>query len=343
MAIEVSIIVPCFNEQTYIESVLQSILAQEPPQGGFEVIVADGMSDDGTRVTLTRLAASDSRLQVLDNPARIVSAGLNAAIRSSRGKIIIRMDAHTEYAPNYVVECLKVLNQTGADNVGGPARTRARSYTQAVIAAAYHSPFAVGGARFHDANYEGYLDTVTYGCWRREVFNRIGLFDENMLNTEDDEFNLRLLRSGGKIWQSPRIKSWYQPRHSLGGLFRQYLQYGYWKVRLMQKHRIPASLRHIVPGTFVLLLSCLAVAAVWSSIAAMTWLAIFGVYATLNLIASLWTAARAGWKMFFLLPVVFACYHFSYGYGFLQGFYDFIVCRRSPRAAYTKSSRTSSA
>lgn len=304
------------------------------------MIVADGMSDDGTREILERLAREDARLRMIDNPGRIVSTGLNAAIRTARGSIILRMDAHTEYAPDYIRQCIAVLQETGADNVGGPAQTKGQGYTQSAICAAFHSPFAVGGARFHDTEYEGYVDTVPYGCWPREVFQRIGLFDEELVRNQDDEFNLRLTRAGGRIWQSPRIKSWYRPRGSLTALWRQYAQYGYWKVRVIQKHRLPASVRHLVPGGFVLAvmtvppLSLVWPAAIWG------WLGLLGVYGACTLAASVLTAARAGWTLLPLLPVVFACYHLAYGYGFLRGVVDFVLLGRGPRRAYTELTRT---
>lgn len=337
----VSIVVPCRNEKDHIEVCVRLLLAQESPPGGFEVIVADGMSDDGTRKILKRLVEEDSRLRMVDNPGRIVSTGLNAAIRESRGKVIIRMDAHTEYAPDYVRQCLAVLLETGADNVGGPARTKSTTYVQSAICAAYHSPFSVGGALFHNIDYEGYLDTVTYGCWPREVFDRIGMFDEELVRNQDDEFNLRLTRAGGRIWQSPRIRSWYRPRGSLTALFRQYTQYGYWKVRVIQKHRIPASVRHLVPGCFVFLLITLPLASLWWPFAAWCWLGLVGTYSACNLAASFVTAARQGWTLLPLLPLAFACYHLSYGYGFLRGIWDFIILRREPSITFSKLSRSS--
>src|SRR5262249_53760198 len=157
-----------------------------------------------------------------------------AAIRAAQGSIIIRMDVHTEYASDYIRQCLAVLQETGADNVGGPWVAKGNGLVSSAIAAAFQSPFAVGGARGHDFHYEGAIDTVYLGCWPREVFDRIGLFDEEFVRNQDDEFNLRLARAGGKIWQSPRIKSWYRPRGSLKALWRQYVQYGYWKVRVIQ-------------------------------------------------------------------------------------------------------------
>jgi succinoglycan biosynthesis protein ExoA len=336
----VSVVVPCRNEKDHIEGAMRSILDQEPPHGGFEVILADGMSDDGTREILDRIAAEEPRFRIVDNPGRIVSTGLNAAVRAARGEVILRMDVHTVYARDYIQACLTVLNETGADNVGGPAGTEAGNYFQSAIRAAYHSPFSVGGARFHNIGYEGYVDTVTYGCWPRQVFDRIGFFDEELVRNQDDEFNLRLTRAGGKIWQSPRIRSWYRPRPSLRALFRQYMQYGYWKVRVIQKHKIPASWRHLVPAIFVFAFVGLLLAAPWSPGATWGWTILAGSYATCNVAASLLTASRHGWKLFPILPAVFACYHFAYGYGFFRGVLDFIVLRRKPTAQFTQLTRS---
>jgi GT2 family glycosyltransferase len=298
------------------------------------------MSEDGSRDILKRLADEDSRIRVIDNPGRIVSTGLNTAIRAARGQIIARMDAHTEYAPDYICQCLAVLQETGADNVGGPARTESKGYMQSAICAAYHSPFAVGGARFHNIEYEGYVDTVTYGCWPREVFDRVGFFDEELGRNQDDEFNLRLMRAGGKIWQSPRIRSWYRPRASLGALFRQYMQYGYWKVRVIQKHRLPASPRHLVPGIFVLLLIVLSLLSLRWPFAGSCWLALVGLYFLCSIAASVQASTRHGWQLFPVLPLVFACYHFAYGYGFLRGILDFVLLQRPPDPTCTELTRT---
>src|SRR3989442_6542031 len=145
----VSIVVPCRNEKDHIEACVRSILAQEPPPRGFEIIVADGLSDDGTPDILKRLVKEDGRLRVVDNPGRIVSTGLNAAIRAAQGRIIVRIDAHTEYAPDYVRQCLAVRQETGADNVGGPWVARGTGAVSRAIAAAFQSPFTAGGARGH--------------------------------------------------------------------------------------------------------------------------------------------------------------------------------------------------
>src|SRR5215510_12057455 len=338
---EASIIVPCRNERDHIESCLRSILAQKPPTGGFEIVVADGMSDDGTREILKRLRDEYPSLRIIDNPQRIVSSALNEAIKAARGDIIIRMDAHTEYASDYVRECIKVLRETQADNVGGPWRAKGNGVIGGAIAAAFQCPFAVGGARGHDPGYEGIVDTVYLGCWPRDVFDRVGLFDEELVRNQDDEFNLRLTRAGGKIWQSPRIKSWYHPRESLGALFRQQIQYGYWKVRVIQKHRIPASVRHLVPCVFVLLSCALPLLGLEWRPALWVWLIMMASYAGCNFAASTLAARRFGAKFLLIFPIVFSFYHVAYGYGFLRGFCDFIILRRKPRKSYTELSRGS--
>src|SRR5437667_1091572 len=247
----VSVVLPCRNEAGHIEACIESILGQEPPEGGFEIIVADGVSTDGTREYLQQRAAQHPHLRILNNPGRIVSCGLNAAIRAALGEIIVRMDAHTTYAPDYVKQCLAVLNETGADNVGGPMRTRADTFMEEAIRAVFHSAWAVGGARSHDPAYEGLVDTVIYGCWKKSVFDQVGLFDEELVRNQDDEHNLRIARAGGRIYQSPRIRSWYHVRGSLAALFRQYMQYGYWKVMVIRKNHLHALFRHVVPVAFV--------------------------------------------------------------------------------------------
>ena len=336
---KVSIVLPCRNEQGYIQGCLESILNQEPPEGGFEILVADGMSTDGTHEYLQQKAGEHPQLRVLDNPGRIVSTGLNTAIRAAQGDIIVRMDAHTIYAPDYVRQCLAVLEGSGADNVGGPMQTTATKYMERAIRAVFHSAFAVGGARSHLANYEGYVDTVIYGCWEKGLFNRIGYFDEELVRNQDDEHNFRLIRAGGKIYQSTRIRSWYHVRGSLKTLFRQYMQYGYWKVLVIRKHRMPASWRHLIPGTFVGSLCLLAVAglvwfpALWAAVG----LAVL--YAAAALAASLVIAARTEWILFPVLPVVIACFHFGYGYGFLRGVWDFVILNNAPEAKFVQLTR----
>jgi glycosyltransferase involved in cell wall biosynthesis len=335
-SVQVSIVVPCRNEITAIQATLDSVLAQDMAGMNWEAIVADGLSDDGTRDVLEAYCKLHPELRVISNPGRIVSTGLNAAIRAARGAIIIRMDVHTTYSPTYCRRCVETLERTGADNVGGPARTQGRELCGRAVAAAFHSRFSTGGARFHDPDYEGWVDTVPFGCWRKKTLEKLGLFDETLVRNQDDELNLRLLRAGGKIWQNPEIVCWYSPRSTLTGLFRQYLQYGFWKVAVIRKHRLPGSWRHLVPVGFVVgnavLLGGMAIAAVrgsseWLAAAALLWMVFAGLYAAANLAASVAAARRYGWGTLAYMPAVFATYHVSYGLGFFAGLLRFLAPR----------------
>lgn len=336
----VTVVVPCRNEKAHVGSFLKSLALQDYSPDRFEVIIADGMSDDGTRQVLEDHSRQNPHLRVIDNHKLQVPAGLNVAIGAARGNVILRMDVHTEYDRDYIRECVRVLGETRADNVGGPAMTRSHGFVQSAIALAYHSPFSCGGARFHNVSYEGYVDTVTYGCWKREAFERFGLFDEELARNQDDEHNLRLIRAGGKVWQSPAIRSWYHPRASLGALFRQYAQYGYWKVRVIQKHGTPASPRQLVPGGFVGTLILLTLLLPLGETVRWLWLGVVSAYTMANLAASLVTCVRAGkWRFLPVMPLVFAAYHLGYGWGFLRGIIDFLIFRREASLTFARLTR----
>lgn len=337
----VTAIVPCRNEQDSIEACVRSILKQEEPEGNSELIVVDGLSDDGTGEILSRLSGEFPALKVITNPKRTMPSGVNLAIATARGRYIAIMGAHNRYAPDYLYQAVKVLEETQADNAGGSMVCEGESYVQEAIALAHHSGFSVGGARWHDPQYEGPADTVFGGVYRREVFDRIGPFDEELVRNQDDELNLRLVQQGGRIWHSPRIRSWYTPRKSLKALFQQYVQYGYWRVRVVQKRKAAAALRQYVPGAFVFsLLALPAVALLWSPV----WWIWFGEIAAYGLCTvgiSFGVAARKGWRYFPILPLVFACYHLGYGTGFLQGVIDFVLLRRGARENYSTLTRRS--
>ncbi|HWX38437.1 MAG TPA: glycosyltransferase family 2 protein [Candidatus Sulfotelmatobacter sp.] len=325
---DVSVIVPCRNEIREIRAFLDCILRQELGELEMEVLIADGMSDDGTRAVLDEFRTGFENLRVLDNPEKIVSTGLNRAIREASGEIIIRMDAHTLYAADYVRTCVEVLNETGAGNVGGPALTRAEGYIAEAIAHGFHAPFASGGAKYRDPKYEGSVDTVSYGCWRKSTLELIGLFDEHMVRGEDDDLNRRLASHGGIVWQSPRIVSWYRPRDGLRALFWQHLQYGFWKVPIVWKHRGRPTWRNFAP------VSCLAVAAILLSCAVVAdatgsaslrnsvlvaLLALACLYLAGSLGSAFVVAKRNGWKFLPFMPIVFGVFHVSYALGFSLG------------------------
>ncbi len=333
--ISITVVVPCRNERAHIESCVESILAQHQVPGGYEIVVVDGMSTDGTREILKTLIQRRTCLRMLDNVRMVTPCALNIGIRAARGKWVAIMGAHNRYANDYLYQCYSVATKVTAENVGGIMYSEGNTLIQRAIAACHHSPFACGGASWHDTEFEGAVDTVFGGFYRREVFDQIGLFDEELIRNQDDELNLRLQRFGGKIWQSAKIKSWYTPRSNLAAVFRQYLQYGYWKVRVIQKHRIPASIRHLVPGAFVfavIILAALSLAAVsgLTALSPMCWIlaGLLGTYLLMTGAAAIVTARKFGWRLLPIIPPVIACYHFGYGLGFLRGVWDFLIRRR---------------
>ena len=261
--------------------------------------------------------------------------------RSSRfsGRVIAIAGAHNRYATDYLRRAAEVIAETGADNVGGAVICESESKMQKAIAAAHHSRFSTGGALWRNPDYEGPADTVFGGIYRREIFDHIGFFDEELVRNQDDEFNLRLVRAGGKIWQSPRVRSWYQPRRSLALLFWQQMQYGYWKVRVIQKHRILVSVRHLVPSLFVGLLATIPfLAMLWRPLVSVC-LGLVGLYLVCSVLASIATAAQHGWRVLPVMPAVFGCYHIGYGLGFLRGIGDFGIRGASPGRTWTDLSR----
>jgi glycosyltransferase involved in cell wall biosynthesis len=251
----VGLIVPCRNESGHIAAFCAAVFRQRLPEGWrLELVVADGRSDDGTRERLAAIASTQPRLVVIDNPGRIVSTGLNLAIAATTGEVVVRMDVHTDYADDYVAKCLEALAATGADNVGGPWHAQPApdaTPMQQAVAAAFQSRWVAGGARSRDLAYSGWVDTVYLGAWPRASLQRFGGFDETLVRNQDDEFNLRITRAGGRVWQSADIRSVYRPRSRLGQVFRQYLQYGYWKPFVMKKHGQAASARQLMPGLLV--------------------------------------------------------------------------------------------
>jgi succinoglycan biosynthesis protein ExoA len=338
----VSVIAPCRNERRYIEAFSSSVLKQQlPPAWCLQVVVADGQSDDGTREILERIAATEPRVVCVDNPAGIVSVGLNAALQAATGEVIIRMDVHSEYADDYIAQCLVAQAETGADNVGGAWRAEPEANAgamQRAVAAAFQSRWVAGGALSRDASYNGWVDTVYLGAWPRKTFERFGGFDEQLVRNQDDEHNLRILKGGGRVWQSSRIRSIYRPRARLSQVFRQYLQYGYWKPHVMKKHGQAASVRHLVPSVFVGALAVLTISAVcglvWPLVAL---LALYG-GAVLAMTLAVWQQQRSALSVVLRIPAVIAAYHLGYGIGSLAGWWD-VLRGAAGRASFATLTR----
>jgi len=320
----VSVIMPVRNEAAYIARSLGAVLAQDYPAGRLEILVVDGMSDDGTRQAVLAQAAADPRVRLLDNPAGIVPPGLNVGIGQARGEIIVRVDGHCEIASDYVRRCVQHLlaGHDGApvEAVGGPIETIGETDEAAAIALAMSSWFGVGGSAFRTIKDRPLLvETVAFPAYRRATLQRLGPFDEEMVRNQDDEYNYRLLKSGGRILLSPDIRSRYYSRGSLRSLWRQYYQYGYWKVRVMQKHPRQMRVRQFAPPAFVAgLLGSAALGLVLRPFRRLLG-AVLALYLAANVVASLSLGREHAPRLLVIHPIL----HLSYGLGFLVGLAHF--------------------
>jgi len=315
----VSVVIPMRNEEKHIARCIDSVLAQDYPPDRFEVIVVDGDSDDGSRAIL---ASYGQRLRVLRNPARIVPTAMNIGIRAARGEIIARVDAHTTLEPDYLRRGVETLLRTGADNVGGPMRTVGGGTVAEGIARAMDSPFGIG-AYFHFATEDREADTVYMGMWPRRTFEKIGLFDEELVRNQDDELNYRLRKAGGKVFLTVSMRSHYQNRQNYKALARQFFHYGLWKVRVLQKHPRQMSWRHFVPPAFVLGLTGTLLAALWFPQFLLVHSAVAGIYVVGSSAAAAAVCRRHGWHLFPYVVLAFWVMHVAWGSGFLLGLIRF--------------------
>ena len=318
----ISVIVPAVNEEATIGRAISPLLA-DPLGAGLEVIVAVGPSTDRTREIVVGMAERDPRIHLVDNPARITPEGLNAAIRASRGRVILRMDGHAEPDPGYVSACIEALETSGAWNVGGRIRKVGLTAAARAAAAATSSPFGIGGGRrFHLLTGPQDVDTLWPGCWPRWVFERVGLFDPEMVQNQDDELNQRIVDAGGTIRFDPRISAVYLSRGSWPGLFRQYFRYGLFKIRGFQKRPGLLRARHLVPAVMVAGATGALLLAPWTP-----WgLVAFGLGAAAWLGAALVFGRRvAADHDATLVGVVaaYACLHAGYGLGTWVGLVRF--------------------
>lgn len=316
-----SVVVPCRNESRHIEACVRSILGQERPPDGFEVIVVDGMSDDGTREILDNLAKAHPELRVVDNPRRITPCAMNVGIRVARGRYIAILGAHCQYASNYLSICVTLLHEhPEVACVGGPAVSMGRGPFGQAVAAAMSHPVGIGNAKHRYPMYEGYAEGACYPVFRKEVFDKIGLYDEMLVRNQDDELNYRLAKHGEKVFISPRARYSYFIRETPSRLFRQYFEYGYWRVAVLKKHRIPASLRQIVPPLFmVAMVSSVIVGLSLPGWWRLTAAAIPMLYGMTLLIAGVRQSHKAGWRVAVLFPVAVAIMHVAYAMGFVRG------------------------
>jgi glycosyltransferase involved in cell wall biosynthesis len=310
----VSVVVPVYNEARSIAGTLRSIVEQSFPSERMEIIVVNGASTDGVRPVLEDWARRTPYLQVLENPRRTTPTSLNLGIAASDAEVIVRVDGHCRIAPDYVERCVELLASSGAANVGGPMRSEGAGPMGEAIAAATSSRFGIGNARFHYLAHQDWVDTVYLGAFRREVLEEVGGYDEDLVRNQDDELNYRIRNAGYGILLSPDIISTYTPRGSLRALWRQYEQYGFWKVRVIEKHPASAQLRHLAPAALVLSLLSSTFGFVLSRrrLLLLPWAIYVAGILGASALNARWSLRRAA-----LLAAVFPALHLSYGVGFL--------------------------
>lgn len=314
----VTVVMPVRNESAFIARSLGAVVEQDYPRDRLEILVVDGRSTDDTVAIVRAMSERHAGIRVLDNPQLVQSAALNLGIRAARGEIVVRIDGHAFVAADYVSRCVELLGSGRADNVGGRMRPEAPGVVGRAIALATSSRFGLGNSKFHYSDEEQYVDTVYLGAYRREVLERIGLYDESIDVNEDYELNYRLRRAGGRILLSPRIRSTYRPRDSLRTLGAQYLRYGRWKGRILREH--PGSLvpRQVVPPLFVAALVVAGlVSLVWPpALAAL--LAGVGAYA-IGCVAAAIVVVRGEWRLLPAAAAAFPTLHLTWGAGVWWG------------------------
>lgn len=317
----ISIVLPVRNEERYIEACVRSIFAQDYPADRLEVLFVDGRSEDRTVELLRAMQKEHPQIAVLDNPNRTVPYAMNIGIRACRGEIIVRLDAHAEYPPDYVRLSVETLLEKDCDNAGGVFVTRGRGFMGEAIAAMLATPLGVGNAAYRLTERDGYVDTVPFGCFRRELFERIGGFDERMTRNQDNELNFRIRKNGGKIYLNHNIRVNYYCRDSLRGILRMGFMNGKWNVITMAL--VPGSMgvRHFVPLAFVLstvgliLLTLLAQSAFFGGLLLLEW----GAYLMLDAFYAYSIAREKGWRFLPVEAFLYPAFHFAYGFGSLRG------------------------
>ena len=334
----VSVVIPCRNEENYIGKCLESFIKQTYPKELLKIIVADGMSTDNTRNIIKDMQRQHDNIILLDNKGLSAPKGMNLGIRHTDSDIVIIFGAHSYADKDFVLENVKVLEREEVGCAGGLITTINDTIKGAAIAEAMSCPFGVGNALFRYAEKEAYVDTVAFGAYRRSLLEKIGLFDEELVRNQDDELNFRVEKSGSKILLSPKIKSTYYGRGDFRRLWKQYYQYGFWKVRVIQKHKRPASIRHLIPLAFVLYLAGGGILSIFSSFIRNIYFIILGLYILLDLFFSLKISLTKSIKYLFYLIFSFPILHISYGLGFILGLLNFYILKSSKIVEKNKES-----
>lgn len=322
----ISVILPIRNEADSIEAVLNAVIEQTWPSDRMEILVVDGLSVDGTReaieTLITNRAAAEPAIRLIDNPAKIVPTAMNLGIREAKGEVIVRIDGHAVVDKGYVEQTVDGLFANDADCVGGIVESLGDTYMGEAIAIAMSSRFGVGGASFRTIKGETepkIVDTVPFGTFRRDVFERIGLFDEQFIRHQDYQLNHRLRAAGGKIVLLPYVKTEYYVRPSLKRLLKQYWQYGVWKGRFLRCDPKSLKLRHLIPPLFVMTVLLSALLGLFHPFGIWALTAALAAYAAFIVLALVDMARKGYWKYLPVMPIVLAAMHWSWGAGIWYG------------------------
>lgn len=323
----VSIIIPSRNEKRYIDECIQSFLHQTYPQELLEIIICDGMSDDGTSEIVEGYTKKYSNIIHLMNEGLTAPKGMNLGIKKSKGEYIIIFGSHA-YADKHFVEKNIEMLQKGKNIgcAGGRTVSISKTMKGKAISIAMSSPFGVGNALYRYAKEETFVDTVAFAAYPKKVLEEVGIFDEEFVRNQDDELNYRVTKAGYKIILSPEVVSYYYSRSSYSRVWKQYKQYGFWKVRVMQKHGKPAAIRHLIPMTFVVSEILGLALGIFFRPFLYLWLVENIMYVLLDLFYSI----KLTKNQISMLPYVFITapvLHFSYGLGFLSGLTNFYIFR----------------
>ena len=334
----IRVVIPCRNEKPYIAACLRSLVDAKREGLAVEAWVCDGFSEDGTRDEVMSFAAAHPWIRLVDNHQRTTPQAMNLGLRPPGYEVGIILGAHAEVDRDFFQANLSILREHA--DVGCAGGTIENVYLDATsrrIGSAMGHPFGVGSAHFRTGLKEGYVDTVAFGAYRREVFDRVGFFDERLVRNQDDEYNFRVLKGGFRIWLSNAIRSRYYVRGSYAKLFKQYRQYGYWKVYVNRLHRTVTTLRQLVPALFVIGAVMGALISVLLPVLLPVWLMGMGAYLLLALVSAVRAAQTPGDIPGVLLA--FFTLHAAYGIGYLQGIGDFLLMRKEPKASASNLTR----
>ena len=308
----ITVLCPTYNEAEYIEKVLKFFINAKPADK--ELLIIDGGSNDGTKEIVNDWTNKYSNIRLLENKNKYVPFALNIGIKKSNGDLIIRLDAHAEYAEDYFEQIIKTFNDTGADIVGGPMNAVGKTNFQIAVAHVTSTVFGVGDSKIHKGKYKGESDHVYLGAWRRKLFDEIGYFDERLKRNQDDEFHYRARSLGKRIYLNPEIKSYYYPRSSLSKLIKQYFQYGLYKPVVLRKIKSEIKLRHLIPSLFSIYILSLPLA----FLSKFYLLPLFA-YFFIDIYFSI--RAKRNIRIVINSLLIYPVLHLSYGFGFLSGLF----------------------